>query len=424
MSTPPNVIRADDKLVRCNDCDAVVGISALNSDEYAECPRCHHTLRSGGRWSLNRCSMVALSILILMPFALSYPLLSINLLGSKVDASVWEGIWKMAVAGYPYSAFLIFICAVIMPISFALLVVMLRFARLLRIQPRNVLLFLGYIKPWVMFDVYLVALGVTMFKVREYAALELDIYLIAFVFTALLTTLLFIKLNIEELWQDFYPELPALKRDEVADPQQIQHCTACQYDFLPAQTQTDMCDHPVCPRCSSRLDTSANTKLQRTWATLIAGIIMLFPANLLPISGVYLTGALAEDTLLSGVISFIGMGSYFIAFVVFFASIFVPLSKIFIMLYLLASVHFKWQHSIKWQMRLLHIVHFVGRWSMLDLFVLALMMSLVTRGQIINFTVGPAAFYFGAAVFLTMISASQFDSRLIWKNYDRKKHSL
>ena len=91
------------------------------------------------------------------------------------------------------------------------------------------------------------------------------------------------------------------------------------------------------------------------------------------------------------------------------------------MLYLLARVHFKWRHSIKWQMRLLHIVHFVGRWSMLDLFVLALMMSLVTRGQIINFTVGPAAFYFGAAVFLTMISTSQFDSRLIWKIYDRKQ---
>ena len=79
---------------------------------------------------------------------------------------------------------------------------------------------------------------------------------------------------------------------------------------------------------------------------------------------------------------------------VFFASYFVPVSKILIMLYLLASVHFKWRHSIKWQMRLLHIVHFVGRWSMLDLFVLALMMSLVTRGQIINFYRRPCCILF------------------------------
>ena len=404
------------QLLRCGECDATIETPLrLQKNEHAECPRCHHTLATGERWSLHRCAMIAISLLILMPFALGYPLLSINLLGVKVDASVWEGIWKMAVGGYEYAGFLVFICAVIMPISFAILVLMLWISKLLHIKPRNVLLFLGHIKPWVMFDVYLVALGVTMFKVREYAALELDVYLIAFILTALLTTLLFIKLNLNELWNEFYPEFsPTSEADE------LEYCSACQYTMDKKSIHYNECNKPVCPRCDSYLDISDSIKLQRAWATLIAGIIMLFPANLLPISGIYLTGSLSEDTLMSGVISFIGMGSYFIAFIVFFASIFVPISKIFIMLYLLASVHFRWQHSIKWQMRLLHIVHFVGRWSMLDLFVLALMMSLVTRGEIINFTVGPGAFYFGAAVFCTMISTSQFDSRLIWKIYDKK----
>ena len=141
-----------------------------------------------------------------MPFALGYPLLSLDLLGTKIDASVWKGIWKMAVEGYSYTAFMIFICAVLMPVSFAILVIMLQISKLLKIKPRNVLLFVGYIKPWVMFDVYLVALAVTMFKVREYATLEVDVYLIAFIFTALLTTLLFIKINLDDLWHDFYPE--------------------------------------------------------------------------------------------------------------------------------------------------------------------------------------------------------------------------
>ena len=240
-----------------------------------------------------------------------------------------------------------------------------------------------------------------MFKVREYATLEVDVYLIAFVFTALLTTLLFININLDDLWHDFYPDQkPVTKSDKP-----LELCTACDYTFLKEDQEYDHRHRAICPRC----------------ATVVAGIIMRFPAYLLRISGVFLTGSLSQDTLMSGVMSFISMGSYFVAFVVFFASIFVPVSKILIMLYLLASVHFKWRHSIKWQMRLLHIIHFVGRWSMLDLFVLALMMSLVTRGQIINFTVGPAAFYFGAAVFLTMISTSQFDSRLIWKIYDRKQ---
>ena len=417
MTKTPDFTHATYRLVRCIECDATVSVRRPQEGEYAQCPRCHHKLQSGSRWSLKRCSLIALSILILMPFALGYPLLSLDLLGTKIDASVWKGIWKMAVEGYSYTAFMIFICAVLMPVSFAILVIMLQLSKLLKIKPRNVLLFVGYIKPWVMFDVYLVALGVTMFKVREYATLEVDVYLIAFVFTALLTTLLFININLDDLWHDFYPDQkPVTKSDKP-----LELCTACDYTFLKEDQQYDHRHRAICPRCASLIEIPESVKLQRVWATLVAGIIMLFPANLLPISGVYLTGSLSQDTLMSGVMSFISMGSYFVAFVVFFASIFVPVSKILIMLYLLASVHFKWRHSIKWQMRLLHIIHFVGRWSMLDLFVLALMMSLVTRGQIINFTVGPAAFYFGAAVFLTMISTSQFDSRLIWKIYDRKQ---
>lgn len=417
MTKTPDFTHATYKFVRCIGCDATVSVCRPQAGEYAQCPRCHQKLQSGSRWSLKRCSLIALSILILMPFALGYPLLSLDLLGTKIDASVWQGIWKMAVSGYAYTAFMIFICAILMPVSFAILVIMLQLSKLLKIKPRNVLLFVGYIKPWVMFDVYLVALAVTMFKVREYATLEVDVYLIAFVFTALLTTLLFIKINLDDLWHDFYPEQkPVTESDKP-----LELCTACDYTFLKEDQQYDHRHRAICPRCASLIDTPDSIKLQRVWATLVAGIIMLFPANLLSISGVYLTGNLSQDTLMSGVMSFISMGSYFVAFVVFFASIFVPVSKILIMLYLLASVHLKWRHSIKWQMRLLHIVHFVGRWSMLDLFVLALMMSLVTRGQIINFTVGPAAFYFGAAVFLTMISTSQFDSRLIWKIYDRKQ---
>lgn len=417
MIKTPDFTHATYKFVRCIGCNATVSVCRPQAGEYAQCPRCHHKLQSGSRWSLKRCSLIALSILILMPFALGYPLLSLDLLGTKIDASVWKGIWKMAVEGYSYTAFMIFICAILMPVSFAILVIMLQLSKLLKIKPRNVLLFVGYIKPWVMFDVYLVALAVTMFKVREYATLEVDVYLIAFIFTALLTTLLFIKINLDDLWHDFYPNQKLVTKSD----KPLELCTACDYTFLKEDQEYDHRHRAICPRCASLIETPDSVKLQRVWATLVAGIIMLFPANLLPISGVYLTGNLSQDTLMSGVMSFISMGSYFVAFVVFFASIFVPVSKILIMLYLLASVHFKWRHSIKWQMRLLHIVHFVGRWSMLDLFVLALMMSLVTRGQIINFTVGPAAFYFGAAVFLTMISTSQFDSRLIWKIYDRKQ---
>ena len=367
------------RIVRCGGCNAVVKISTLQQGQSAVCPRCHHVLYTSGGWSLKRCAIIAISILILMPFALTYPLLSIDLLGEKIDASVWLGVWKMATQGFSYTAFLIFICAVFMPIVFALLVILLQLSKMMKIQPRNLLISLGYIKPWVMFDVYFVALAVAAFKI--------------------------------------YPQSKGV--NELTKAEDLRYCHACQYSFI--DPLSDRKGRDICPRCLSQIDIPPSIRLQRTWALLLAGIIMLFPANLLPMSVVYLNGAPSADTLMSGVMSFMEMGSYFIAFIVFTASIFVPISKVLIMLYLLICVHFKLKHSIRWQMRLLHLVHFVGRWSMLDLFVLALMMSLVTRGQIIDFSVGTAAFYFGAAVFLTMVAAEQFDSRLIWEIYDKQQ---
>ncbi|MGR6980972.1 PqiA/YebS family transporter subunit [Testudinibacter sp. P27/CKL/0425] len=405
-------------LLRCDECDTLVSVPRLHSRQVACCPQCHAELRSGSRWSLRRCAIIAISILILMPFAFTFPLLSIELLGVPVYASVWEGAWKIATNNDIYTAFMVLLCAIIMPMCFAALVLFLWIAKHFKHRPRNLLLMLGYIKPWVMLDVYLVSLGVAAFKVREYATLTIDIYFLAFVFTALLTTLLFIKMNPLALWNEFYPQFryPTATDDQAT----LKHCHQCTYTFTEQQGTHDNKGRLYCPRCESLLDIDDNAKLQRTWAALIAGIIMLIPANLLPISYIYLNGVPSGDTLISGVITFVGMGSYFVAFVVFVASIFVPFSKILAMIYLLISVQRQKVGNIHKKMKLLHLVHFVGRWSMLDLFVLSLMMSLVTRGQIINFSVGPAAFYFGAAVFLTMIAAEQFDSRLLWKLYDKQ----
>lgn len=397
----------------CLTCNEVVSIPTLNPQEFAKCPRCHTLLRTQKKWSLTRCTFIACGILLLIPFALFSPLISLNLFGSPIDASVWSGIWKMATEDYAYTAFLVFLCAVFIPICFALLIIGLKIADVLQIKPRHILLTLGYVKPWVMLDVYLISLLVTMFKVRQYAELNVNFYIIAFVFITILVTLLFIHLNIKTLWEYFYPEQTLLSN--FSPQENICCCSKCEYSFVLTHNVEK---ESSCPRCNTKINSPTQESLQAVWATLLTGIIMLFPANFLPISVVYVNGVATEDTLMSGVLGFISSGNYFIAFIVFTASIFVPISKVAIMLYLLICVHFNLRHSIKWEMRLLHFVHFIGRWSMLDLFVLALMMSLVTRGQIIDFSVGPAAFYFGIAVFLTMISSSLFDSRLIWKIYD------
>jgi len=139
----------------------------------------------------------------------------------------------------------------------------------------------------------------------------------------------------------------------------------------------------------------------------------LIPANLMPISVVYLNGSRREDTIFSGILG-LGEGNIPVAAIVFIASILVPFIKVLVMLTLLLSIHFRCEQGLRTRIRLLRFVTWVGRWSMLDLFVISLTMSLVNRDQLLAFTMGPAALFFGAAVILTIMSVEWLDSRLLW----------
>jgi paraquat-inducible protein A len=221
----------------------------------------------------------------------------------------------------------------------------------------------------------------------------------------LLSILTLIHLNVEQLWDRFYPQRPAQR----ADPG-LQVCLGCHHTgFADSRGR--------CRRCHIPLRHRRANSLQKCWAALIASMIFLLPANLLPISVIYVNGARQEDTILSGIIS-LGSSNIPVAAVVFIASILVPFTKVLVMLTLLISIHFKCEQGLRTRILLLRFVTWIGRWSMLDLFVISLMMSLINRDQLLAFTMGPAAFYFGAAVILTILAVEWLDSRLLWDAHE------
>ncbi len=176
-----------------------------------------------------------------------------------------------------------------------------------------------------------------------------------------------------------------------------------------------------CPRCSARLHFRKPDSVARSWALLIAAYIMYLPANLLPIME---TGSLfgsEDDTIMSGVIYLWHSGSWDLAVVVFIASIMVPLLKLIAMTLLLVSV----QRRSTWlpvqRTRLYRLVELVGRWSMLDIYVVTILAALVQIGSLATIKAGPAALAFGAVVVLTMFAAMQFDPRLIWDPLQEKR---
>jgi paraquat-inducible protein A len=190
----------------------------------------------------------------------------------------------------------------------------------------------------------------------------------------------------------------------------LMSCHACGLLHRPVGSAHDL----VCTRCGAALHTRKPDSLKRTWALLIAAFILIIPANLLP---VMISGSLfgsETDTIMSGVVFLWIDGSWPLAVILFIASIAVPFSKLFALTYLLVSVQRRSTLAPAQRTRLYRVLEFVGRWSMIDIYVAALLTALVQFGGLMSIRAGPGAIAFGAVVVLTMFAAESFDPRLIW----------
>jgi len=170
----------------------------------------------------------------------------------------------------------------------------------------------------------------------------------------------------------------------------------------------------LCPRCGTEVHFRKRESIQQTWALIIASIIFYIPANLLPMMHVHTFAGTESDTIMSGVIYFMETGSYLIGAVIFIASIFVPVLKILILIYLLVSVQRGWTIRKKERQRLYTLTEIIGRWSMVDVYVVSIMIALVHFGDLTEIAAGPGAVFFLLVVIVTMLAAMRFDSRLIW----------
>jgi paraquat-inducible protein A len=170
-----------------------------------------------------------------------------------------------------------------------------------------------------------------------------------------------------------------------------------------------------CRRCGAALHLRKPNSIARTWAFLIAAYIMYVPANVLPIMK---TGSLfgsQSDTIMSGVAYLWHSGSWHLALVVFIASVLVPLAKMFCLTFLVISVQRGWKAQALERTKLYRVLEFIGPWSMLDVYVVTILVALVQLKSLATIQPGPAAAAFGAVVVLTMFAAMAFDPRLLWE---------
>jgi len=175
-------------------------------------------------------------------------------------------------------------------------------------------------------------------------------------------------------------------------------------------------DEQTCTRCGAWVHARRPDSLLRTWALLLTSAILYIPANLLPIMTVSSLGQGSPSTIMSGVIELVQHGMIPIAAVVFIASILVPTFKLVGIALLLFSVQRRQPLSARQRIIMYRFIEFIGRWSMLDIFVIAILVAVVNFGRIASVEANLGAVAFASVVILTMLAAVTFDPRLIWDN--------
>jgi paraquat-inducible protein A len=207
-------------------------------------------------------------------------------------------------------------------------------------------------------------------------------------------------------------------RDLTAAEAGLLSCLTCGLLSHPASHREDA---NACSRCGRRLHVRKPHSLLRSWTFLVAAMVLYIPANLLPIMDTesIIMGS-HTDTIMSGIVFLWKSGSWGIAIIVFIASIMVPMLKMLAMLVILIAVHQGVSTHCHDLSKLYRLLEIIGRWSMLDVFVVAILVTLVQLQFVAAVTPGKGALAFGAVVVLTMLATMSFDPRLIW---DSAEHS-
>jgi len=193
---------------------------------------------------------------------------------------------------------------------------------------------------------------------------------------------------------------------KTAHEQGLVGCTRC--------TRPSPAGTPHCPRCGSRLQSRDAMSLQKVWAWWLVGLGCYIPANVYPMLETRTLVGTQSDTIVGGAVDLARHGNWGVAMIILVASVLIPVGKFVVLAGLAIGVRHGPQISEAWRHRLYEVVEYIGRWSMIDVFVVAILSALVQLQALATITPGRASLFFALSVIFTMLSAQSFDSRLIW----------
>ena len=406
-------------LIACHECGLIHRVDAVSEGSAGRCSRCGGLLYQRKRNSLERTLALTVAGLVLFVVANSFPFLGFKLQAQVHETVLITGVQELYHQGMWILATVVLLTTIVLPAAQMLgLLYVLVPLRLNRIpwKLREVFRFIQSLRPWAMMEVFMLGILVSVVKLAKMATIVPGIAAFAFMALIFVLAASLAVLDPHAVWekikiQESIRSTPVVMADLVG-------CHTCHLLCrLPSQGGHGL----TCPRCGTPLHRRKPNSIVRTWALILAAAIFYVPANVLPITIVTSLGKKQADTIISGVIYFISSGMWPIALVIFVASVFVPLLKLLALSYLSFSV----QRKSRWRpvdrTKIYRMTEVVGRWSMVDVYVVTILVAMVNLGALASIDAGPAALYFCGVVIITMFAAMSFDPRLIW-DYCEERH--
>lgn len=394
----------------CPQCDLMTQLPDIRPGSKASCPRCHTTLVMNWQEPRRRPSGYAFSALVMLLLANLFPFVNMQVSGLSSEISLMQIPQVMVAEDYTSLAtlFLLFVQGV--P-AFCMLAILLLVNQAPLPEPirRWMARILFQLKSWGMAEIFLAGVLVSFVKLMAYGEIGIGTSFIPWCLFCVLQLRAFQCVDRRWLWQrvDPMPQLPIKPLAGISGLRQgVRSCSCCTA-ILPV-------DQRVCPRCGVAGHARRKHSLQWTLALLLTSVVLYIPANLLPIMVTEALGNQISSTIMAGVILLWSDGSYPVALVIFIASIMVPSLKMLAIGWLCLDAQGYGRRDGEKMHLIYEVVEFVGRWSMIDVFVIAVLSALVRMGRLMSIYPAVGALLFALVVILTMFAAMTFDPRLTW----------
>ena len=433
MITFPSAVLPSDLrlLLACPGCDLLMPNMSAGKGDILTCPRCGKALHRYKKDSINRTMAHCLTGLFLYFPAMFLPLMTFQTLGMSETANIIQSIIAYYRQEYFLVALMVFFSAVLFPflklslgLMMAILIKMRKFPAFL---PRLFRLYI-HLEDWAMVEVYLLGIMVTVIKMYYTTDITYGLGFYCFIALVLATLGTTDVLDKRLFWAIMEGHGEPIVPDTGDTEIEILQCsseimTAMEAGLISCHTCNRLVpksghDSSIrCPLCGARLHSRKPDSIARTWALMLTAGLLFIPANFLPIMRVDYLGQPGTSTIIDGILHFFRDGSYAVGLIILCASILVPLFKILGLLIILLTIRFKRGIFLQQLAKMFRFIEFIGRWSMLDIFVIAILSVLVRFGFFSSIQAAPAATYFCLVVITTMLAAHTFDPRLLWDTY-------